>query len=95
MAATARQSVVQPEARGVLSSSAPESSPPIEALALLTAGGDGRIAVDAGTGLNRYGCGPQPDPARRSTAAKAAVEMVEAVEEPKAAMAGSGCGPQP
>jgi hypothetical protein len=85
VAATARQSVVQPEARGVLPASAPESSPPIEALALLTAGGDGRIALDA-AGKNRYGCGPQPDPAIAafgsstastiSTAAFAAVERL-------------------
>ena len=28
---------------------------------LLTRGGDGRIMLDEGTGLNRYGCGPRPD----------------------------------
>ena len=85
MAATARQPVVQPEARGAQPSSTAESSPPIEALALLTAGGDGRIALDAG-GRNRYGCGPQPEPAIAafgsstastiSTAAFAAVERL-------------------
>ena len=61
---------------------------PVSVMSLLGSGGDGRIAVDAGTGLNRYGCGPQPDPAIAafgsstastiSTAAFAAVERLAA-----------------
>jgi len=38
----------------------PESLPPTAEL--LTAGGDARIALDAVTGLNAYGCRPYPDP---------------------------------
>lgn len=86
MAATARQPAVQPQASGVAPAAAPDTTGPIEALALLTSGGDGRIAVDAGTGLNRYGCAPQPDAAIAafgsstastiSTAAFAAVERL-------------------
>ena len=86
MAATARQPAVQPQASGVAPAAAPDTTGPIEALALLTSGGDGRIAVDSGTGLNRYGCAPQPDAAIAafgsstdstiSTAAFAAVERL-------------------
>jgi hypothetical protein len=86
VAATARQPVVQPDARTSAASPAPEAAPPIEAQALLTAGGDGRIALDPVTGLNRYGSAPQPDAAIAafgsstvstiSTAAFAAVERL-------------------
>jgi hypothetical protein len=58
----------------------------LEALALLTAGGDGRLALDPESGLNRYGCGPRPDGAvaafgsstcsTTSSAAFAAVERL-------------------
>jgi hypothetical protein len=34
---------------------------PIEVRALLTSGGDARVALDPASGLNRYGCGPSPD----------------------------------
>lgn len=84
MAATARQSVVQPEARGALPSSIAESASPIETLALLTSGGDGRITLDPGTGLNRYGCGPSPDqaiaPFGSSTASTISTPAFAAVE---------------
>jgi hypothetical protein len=87
LAATAKQPVVQPDVRTTSAPPpAPETSPPIEALALLTAGGDGRITLDAVTGLNRYGSGPMPDAAIAafgsstastiSTAAFAAVERL-------------------
>ena len=36
--------------------------PDAETAALLICGGDERLALDARTGLNRYGCGPVPDP---------------------------------
>ena len=62
MAATARQPAVEPASPDRASSVAVEA-PPIEALTLLTAGGDHRVAVDPDSGLNRYGCGPRPDPA--------------------------------
>jgi len=60
VAATARQPAVEPEIRESTPSVAVEA-PPFEALALLTAGGDGRLALDPTSGLNRYGCGPGPD----------------------------------
>ena len=60
MAATASLPVVEPAARDQTPSPAADSSP-IEALALLTSGGDARVAVDPESGLNRYGCGPRPD----------------------------------
>ena len=64
MAATARQPDAQPDTRGQTTSPILDiASPAIEALSLLTSGGDGRIAVDPVTGANRYGCGPQPDSA--------------------------------
>ena len=85
MAATARQPAVEPELRVNAPSVAVEASP-IEALALLTSGGGDRVALDRGTGLNRYGCGPSPDGAISafgsstcstiSTAAFAAVERL-------------------
>ena len=62
MAATARQPAVEPEIRDRTPSVAVET-PPFEAQALLTAGGDGRLALDPQSGLNRYGCGPSPDAA--------------------------------
>lgn len=84
MAATARQPDVQPHVQG--GASVPAEFQPIEALALLTAGGDSRIALDPKTGLNRYGCGPEPQPSIAafgsstastiSTAAFAAVERL-------------------
>jgi hypothetical protein len=37
-------------------------APPLEATALLTAGGDSRIEPDEVSGLNRYGCGARPNP---------------------------------
>jgi hypothetical protein len=86
VAATARQPAVQPQAQGAASVPSVETNPPIEAMALLTAGGDGRITLDPKTGLNRYGCGPAPEPAIAafgsstastiSTAAFAAVERL-------------------
>ncbi len=60
MAATARQPAVEPEIREQTPAAA-VATPPIEALALLTSGGDGRLALDPDSGLNRYGCGPSPD----------------------------------
>lgn len=85
MAATARQPAVEPEIR-VRTPSVAVETPPVEALALLTAGGDGRLALDPKTGLNRYGCGASPDSAIAafgsstcstvSAAAFAAVERV-------------------
>ena len=60
MAATARQPAVQPEARTRAPTAAEPTS--FQALALLTSGGDHRIALDEVTGANRYGCGPSPDP---------------------------------
>jgi hypothetical protein len=85
VAATARQPAVQPQVQAGASAPAVESLP-IEALSLLTAGGDGRIVIDPKTGLNRYGCGPEPQPAIAafgsstastiSTAAFAAVERL-------------------
>ncbi|MGZ3273376.1 MAG: hypothetical protein ACXU82_06545 [Caulobacteraceae bacterium] len=60
MAATARQPVVQPE---VSKPTSPVETSPIEALALLTSGGDARVALDPASGLNRYGCGASPDAA--------------------------------
>jgi hypothetical protein len=62
LAATARQPVVEPEIRVRTPAPAVET-PPIEALALLTAGGDDRVALDPESGLNRYGCGARPDAA--------------------------------
>ena len=62
MAATARQTAVQPEARSRAPVPAAEPTS-LEALALLTSGGDQRIALDSISGANRYGCGPSPDPA--------------------------------
>lgn len=58
MAATARQPAVHLHVR---EQTRPVEAPPIEPLALLTSGGDARIVPDPQTGLNRYGCGPQPD----------------------------------
>jgi hypothetical protein len=85
VAATARQPAVEPEIRERAPSVAVEA-PPIEALALLTSGGDTRVALDAESGVNRYGCGPRPDGAIAafgsstcstiSTAAFAAVERL-------------------
>lgn len=85
MAATARQPAVEPEVRAPTPAAAVET-PPFEALSLLTAGGDGRLALDPDTGANRYGCGPRPDGAIAafgsstcstiSTAAFAAVERL-------------------
>jgi hypothetical protein len=60
VAATARQPAVEPEIRERAPSPAVEA-PPIEAVALLTSGGDARVALDPASGLNRYGCGPRPD----------------------------------
>ena len=60
MAATARQPAVGPEIREQTPAAA-VATPSFEALALLTAGGDGRLALDPESGLNRYGCGPSPD----------------------------------
>ena len=64
LAAIARQPAAQAAApvRAPLSTS---NALPFEALALLTSGGDGRIAVDEASGANRYGCGPAPDSAIR------------------------------
>jgi hypothetical protein len=62
VAATARQPAVEPEILARAPSVAFET-PPIEALALLTSGGDGRVALDPESGLNRYGCGPRPNSA--------------------------------
>ena len=83
MAATARQPVVEPEVRERTPSPAADAAP-IEALALLTSGGDGRIALDPHSGLNRYGCGPHPDGAiaafgssTASTISTAAFAVVE------------------
>ena len=86
MAATARQPAVPPDAKTRAASPALETAPPIEALALLTSGGDDRITLDAISGQNRYGCGPQPDAgiaafgsstaSTISTAAFAAVERL-------------------
>ena len=85
MAATARQPVVQPEVRQPTPSI--ETSP-IEPLALLTAGGDARIALDPASGLNRYGCGVHPDAAivpfgssTCSTISMAAFTVVERLAE--------------
>jgi hypothetical protein len=61
VAATARQPAVQPEIRRRAPVAAAEATP-FEALALLTSGGDRRIALDETSGVNRYGCGPRPDP---------------------------------
>ena len=61
MAATARQPDIQPEirSRALVPAVDPTS---FEALALLTSGGDHRIVLDETSRLNRYGCGPSPDP---------------------------------
>ena len=80
MAATARQSAVQHEAPA--EALLPDAGP-IDALALLTRGGDGRIALDP-RGVNRYGCGPAPDaglaPFGSSTASTISVSAFAAVE---------------
>lgn len=82
MAATARQTSIQPELFGA----AIPSADPAALEALLTSGGDARIVLDEVTGVNRYGCGPRPDPGTApfgsstastlSTASFAAVERL-------------------
>lgn len=82
MAAIARQPAAQAAA-----ARAPFATPdqtPFEALALLTSGGDGRIALDETSGANRYGCGPAPDAGIRafgsSTASTISAPAYAAVE---------------
>jgi hypothetical protein len=60
LAAIARQPAAQ-VADPVRAPFATSDQTPFDALALLTSGGDGRIAVDETSGANRYGCGPAPD----------------------------------
>jgi hypothetical protein len=60
LAATARQSAALHKAF----TAAPAASPPrpSDALRLIVTGGDARLALDGASGVNRYGCGPAPDP---------------------------------
>ena len=101
MAATARQPAVQPEIRSRAPAPSPAAdSAPFEALALLTSGGDHRIALDGITGVNRYGCGAQPDPgvcafgsstaSTISAASFAAVERLAGRLSEQAALASQG-----
>ncbi len=67
MVSAARLSVARRDLRDAESWAAPDLIPspiqaPIQAVSLLTQGGDSRIEPDEVTGLNRYGCGVQPDP---------------------------------
>jgi hypothetical protein len=62
LVSAARLPAARPESEGAATwtAASPEHTR-IDATALLTDGGDGRIERDEATGLNRYGCGPTPD----------------------------------
>jgi hypothetical protein len=62
VAATARQPAVESDIRELTPAVVAET-PPTGPLPLLISGGDPRIALDPASGLNRYGCGPNPDAA--------------------------------
>jgi hypothetical protein len=63
LVSAARLPAVLPDSAG--EAPRPAASPErtrIDTVALLTDGGDGRIAIDDASGVNRYGCAPRPDP---------------------------------